>query len=97
VHHAGHGREALDLLARQWVDLVFADINMPVMTGEQMIEQMAKDGVLKSIPVVVISTEGSDTRIEHLRALGVAAYLRKPFLPEQFSETVHEVLGISHA
>lgn len=97
VHHAGNGKEALDLLATQWVDIIFADINMPVMTGVQMIEKLAADGVLKSVPVVVISTEGSVTRIEELNKLGIRGYLRKPFQPEQFRSLVLETLGMTHA
>lgn len=97
VHHAGNGKEALEILADNWVDLIFADINMPVMTGVEMIERMAEDGLLKSIPVVVISTEGSTTRVEHLKQKGVTAYLRKPFQPEQLRDIVQDILGLSHA
>ena len=97
VFQAGNGKEALELLADNWVDLIFADINMPVMNGVEMIEKMSEDGVIHTIPVVVVSTEGSTTRIDHLKNLGVTAYLRKPFQPEQFREIVQDVLGTSHA
>ena len=97
VHHAANGREALNILADQWVDLIFADINMPVMNGVEMIEKLAADGVLQSIPVVVISTEGSTTRVEQLKQKGVTAYLRKPFRAEQLRDIVNDVLGLSHA
>ncbi len=97
VFHASNGQQGLDALASNWIDLVFADINMPVMTGVEMIQKMAEDGVTKSIPVVVVSTEGSATRIEELKDHGVAAYIRKPFKAEQFSTVVHEILGTTHA
>ncbi|MCE5271380.1 response regulator [bacterium] len=90
--HAGNGQEALDILRREWVDLVFADINMPVMNGIEMIEQMAKEGLIASVPVVIVSTEGSRTRIEELTAKGVRAYLRKPFTPEALRGMVEQVL-----
>ncbi len=96
IHEAEHGREALDRLKENWVDLILADINMPVMGGVEMIEQLASDGVLKSTPVVVISTEGSSTVIQHLTGLGVAGFLRKPFQPEQFSELIQNILGKAH-
>lgn len=97
VHHAENGQVALDLLADQWVDMIFADINMPVMNGIEMIEKLAENGVSKSIPIVVVSTEGSATRIEHLKQNGVVAFLRKPFQAEDFSAVVRDVLGITHA
>ncbi len=90
--HAGNGQEALDILRKEWVDLVFADINMPVMNGIEMIEQMAKEGLIESVPVVIVSTEGSRTRIEELTAKGVKAYLRKPFTPEALRGMVEQVL-----
>lgn len=93
LFEASNGKEALGILAEQWVDLVFADINMPVMNGVEMIEKMSEDGLLKTIPVVVISTEGSTTRIEELRLLGVRGYLRKPFTPEQIREIIDQVTG----
>ncbi len=95
LHMAANGREALDILQENWVDLVFSDINMPVMTGVEMIEHMQQDDVMRSIPVIVVSTEGSATRIEELRSKGVSAYIRKPFTPESIRRVVDEVLGSS--
>lgn len=92
VHHAANGREGLDILERQWVDIVFADINMPVMNGREMIENMSEQGLLETIPVVIISTERNHQRMEWLRAKGVSAYLNKPFAPEEFARIVRELL-----
>jgi len=93
VYRAGNGQEALQLLKANWVDLVFADINMPVMGGVEMVETMARDGLLKTIPVVIVSTEGSATRIQSLREKGVAGYIRKPFTPESIKAVVQEVMA----
>ncbi len=90
---ASNGREALAVLRENWVDLVLTDINMPDMGGVELVERMMDDDVLKAIPVVVVSTEGSATRIEDLKAKGVRAYVRKPFTPEQIREVLDEVLG----
>ncbi len=97
LYQAANGREALALLGEHWVDLVFADINMPVMNGVEMIEKMHADGLLQSIPVVIVSTEGSVSRIEQLRACGVRAYIRKPFTPELLRQVVDDIVGVSHA
>lgn len=96
VLEAGDGKQALDILAENWVDIVFADINMPVMNGVEMITKMAEDGMLAKVPVVIVSTEGSTTRIENLKALGVAGYVRKPFQPEDFGQIVSGILGVDH-
>ena len=92
LYQAANGQEALAVLGETWVDLVFADINMPVMNGIEMVDRMSADGMLKTVPVVIVSTEGSATRIEELRAKGVRAYMRKPFTPERLREVVNEVL-----
>ena len=93
IYYACNGQEALDLLRQNWVDIVFADINMPVMNGIEMISKMETDGLLKSIPVVVVSTEGSATRIDDLRSKGIKGYIRKPFSPEKIKKIFLEILG----
>jgi len=93
LYTAGNGQEALDVLRNNWVDLVLTDINMPVMGGVELIEHMNADDTLQGIPVVVVSTEGSATRIEELKSKGVRAYIRKPFTPERFREILTELLG----
>lgn len=95
--HAGDGKQAIEQLDAQWVDLALVDINMPVMNGVQLIQHMHADAILKTIPVVVISTEGSVTRIEELNDLGIAGYLRKPFTPEQFKDQIDQVLESRNA
>lgn len=95
VTQTGNGREALDALKDHWVDIVFADINMPEMDGIEMVERMSETGLLKTVPVVIVSTERSVTRIEELRAKGVRAYLNKPFTPEEIKTILEEVLGVN--
>lgn len=85
---ASNGREALDVLDREWVDLVLADLNMPVMDGVEMLDAMRAKPTLASIPVIVVSTEGATQRIDDLSAKGVAAWVRKPFTPEEIRDVV---------
>lgn len=92
LYEARNGQEALDILNQNWIDLVLADINMPKMNGVEMIEKMAEDGILESIPVIIVSTEGSTTRIEQLRLKGVRGYVRKPFTPEIIRKVIGDVL-----
>jgi len=93
LYQAENGEDALGILDENWIDLVLADINMPVMDGVEMISRMSKDGLLQTVPVVVISTEGSKTRIEEMRAKGVRAYVRKPCTPEVIKSIVECILG----
>ncbi len=93
LYEANNGKEALNVLGETWIDLVLADINMPVMNGIEMIEKMSEEGMLQTIPVIMVSTVGSETRIEQLKTKGVKAYIRKPFLPEVVGKVVDDILG----
>lgn len=93
LHQAVNGREALEVLSENWVDLVLTDINMPEMDGMELVRRMSEDGLLKTVPVVVISTEGSEARVEELKEWGIKGYIRKPFTPEQIKEMVENVLA----
>jgi two-component system, chemotaxis family, chemotaxis protein CheY len=92
VHEAGNGLEALTVLGKNAVDVVIADINMPEMDGVEMVERMAADRALSHLPVVMVSSDRSEGKIERLKALGVRAYLTKPFRPETFKEVVEELV-----
>jgi two-component system chemotaxis response regulator CheY len=92
ILEAGNGREALEIIANSWVDIVLADINMPVMTGAEMVAEMAKMDFMSVTPVVIISSEKSEQRQEELKALGISAYLPKPFRPEQVKQVVEKLL-----
>ncbi len=93
VVEAANGREALEVLSREWVDIVFADLNMPEMNGAELVEKMSQDATLVSTPVVIVSSEHSQARIDELKAKGIRAYIKKPFRPEGFREVVESVLG----
>ncbi len=93
VYHAANGREGMDILDNYWIDLVMTDLNMPVMSGFEMIDIMHTRNDLNLIPIVVISTEGSALRIDELKESGVKGYLRKPFTPESICTTLRQILG----
>jgi two-component system chemotaxis response regulator CheY len=93
LYEAENGKEALDVMNSNWIDLIFADINMPVMNGIEMVKKMSEDNTLEKTPVIIVSTEGSKTRIDDLLELGVRAYLRKPINPVDLRNIVREVMG----
>ena len=93
IYHAANGQEAVDILDNSWIDLVMTDLNMPVMSGFELIDIMYKRNDLNLIPIIVISTEGSALRIDELKDRGVKGYLRKPFTPESICTTLKQIFG----
>jgi two-component system chemotaxis response regulator CheY len=79
---AENGQRALELIQHRHPNIVLTDINMPVMNGEEMLEKLAACDIPSKPPVVVISTDSTQTRMDRMRQLGATAYLRKPFTPE---------------
>ena len=90
---AATGQEALDIVERQWLDLVLSDYNMPDMDGLEMLKAMKENETLKDIPVIMVSTEGSNQRIEEFIDTGATAYIKKPFTPEQIRSHLNQLLG----
>jgi two-component system chemotaxis response regulator CheY len=97
VLEAGDGEEALDLLDHEWVDIIFTDINMPRMDGEELVRRLSESSLTESIPVVVVSTDATSGRKDRMASLGARGYLQKPFQPEQLRNEVERVLECSHA
>jgi two-component system chemotaxis response regulator CheY len=93
VEEAGDGQEALDKLAVGHVDLVLADINMPIMNGVELVERMSRDPALAGIPVVIVATPISEQKVEKLLDSGARAYLAKPFRPEALRDLVMQIVG----
>ena len=95
LFEAGDGVEAIERInGPVKIDLVLADLNMPKMTGIEMIYELRGNEATKSIPVVIVSTESSTTRVEALLADGAAGYLHKPFTPEQIREVLQRTVGV---
>jgi len=94
---AGNGEEALRQLSAQRVDIILTDINMPGMNGEELLRRLCADGVLKTIPTVVISTDATNERMVRMIELGARGYLSKPFTPETLREELERVLGAGDA
>jgi len=94
VLQAGNGKEALEILGKTWVDLVLLDINMPVMNGIEMIESIRKIPELADLPMIVVSTESSTTRIDTLKQRGIG-FVHKPFTPEMLRNSVVQLTGVT--
>jgi len=93
---ASRGDQALQMLRQEGFDLVFCDLNMPGMSGYDLIEALQRDGLLETVAVIVVSSIGTPAAIEELRSKGVRGYLRKPVRPEQLRQVVTTVMGGLH-
>jgi two-component system chemotaxis response regulator CheY len=89
---ASNGEEALTLLRSEWVDAILTDINMPGVDGEEFMRRLATDDVLRSIPVTVISTDATESRMARMFSLGARGYIAKPFRPEALREELERTL-----
>ena len=94
VHEAATGQEGLQVLEEHAVDLAVVDLTMPVMTGEEMIDKIRQNAEIVDFPLIVISSEGSDKRIERLRKKDVR-FLQKPISPHAIREIILDVTGVS--
>lgn len=92
VEHAGNGVEALEVIARNKPDLMVADINMPEMNGLELIKKVREIHPKAALPIVVITTEGSDEDIRKGFQAGATEYLVKPFQPHKLHAIVDRLL-----
>jgi two-component system, chemotaxis family, chemotaxis protein CheY len=93
---ASNGLEALEALRADKADVILTDIGMPVMDGEELLLHLSKDDKLRSIPVLVVSTDASECRMERMKGLGARGYLGKPFRPEELRAAIEEALGVAY-
>jgi len=88
-----NGKEALEVLSKEWVDVILTDIHMPVMDGMELLESLHGDEMLSRVPVVVVTTEARRELVERATALGARAHVRKPFQPETIKKVLEAILG----
>jgi two-component system chemotaxis response regulator CheY len=92
VIEAEHGQDALNKLQSITVDLIITDLNMPVMDGITLIQNVRKLVAMKSKPVLMLTTEGLAAKKEQGKAAGATGWIVKPFDPEKLLQTVAKVL-----
>lgn len=90
---AADGKEAMEVLTNEWVDILLTDINMPNMNGLELIGEMKKDEVFRSIPVVMVTTERNVWKVHKAMERGAKGYITKPFVPEEIKEILTTILG----
>lgn len=88
VHEASDGVEALKIMNSDKVNLVLSDVNMPNMDGLELLTTVRANVQWKAVPVIMITTEGSQAKVLEAVQLGANGYVRKPFTAEQIKEKV---------
>jgi two-component system chemotaxis response regulator CheY len=94
VFEAGNGAEGLAILSENAVELILCDINMPIMDGLEFLKGLPGVSNAKGVPVVMITTEGSEAHVVQAISLGARGYIRKPFTPDQVKEHVIPLLAV---
>jgi two-component system chemotaxis response regulator CheY len=90
---AADGAEALALLGRHTPALILCDINMPNMTGLELLARMGEEQLAPGVPIVMITTENGEAQVRQAIALGARGYIRKPFTVDDIKATVAPLLA----
>jgi two-component system chemotaxis response regulator CheY len=90
---APNGFEALKRIPQQPLDLILTDINMPDINGLEIVHFVKHHPDYRSIPMIIVSTEGSDEDVKRGLDLGAAAYVKKPFQPEDLKSTIRRLVN----
>lgn len=94
IDEAQNGFEALRLLPRNAYDLIVTDINMPDINGLELVSFVKGNDNYRSIPLMIVSTEGSDRDRNKGLELGAEAYLVKPFEPDELQRLAAGLLDV---
>ena len=90
---AEDGSDGLEKIRQHKIDMVFSDVNMPNMGGLEMVAEIKKDPAYQFLPIVMLTTETKDELKSKGKALGVKAWLVKPFNKAKFLIALEKLLG----
>jgi len=95
IVEAVDGVDALKKLTSERFDLVITDINMPMMDGLKLISLIRANARTKSIPIIIVTTEGAEEDRKRGLALGANAYIAKPVQPSDLLKAIASLLEAS--
>lgn len=95
IVEACDGVDGLKKMSTERFDLVFTDINMPVMDGLKLVSMIRGNEALKNIPIVVITTEGAQEDRARAMALGANDYITKPIQPNKILDVAKKMLKVT--
>ena len=92
IHEAGDGVQALAILHAVQVNLVLSDINMPNMNGIQLLTHLRAHSAFKTVPVIIVTTEGGEAKVMEAVHLGANGYVLKPFTADQIKKKLQGLI-----
>lgn len=92
VIEAVNGRDALEKLAGERVNLVVSDVNMPIMDGISLVKELKGNPTTKFVPVIMLTTEAGQDKMQEGRAAGAKAWITKPFQPATLLDAVSKLV-----
>jgi two-component system, chemotaxis family, chemotaxis protein CheY len=92
VVQAEDGQHALDILEREKIDVVFTEINIPVVDGIEFTKKVRASGKHSSLPIIFLTTETSQDQRDKGRAAGGTGWIVKPFDPDKLISVIHRVV-----
>ena len=92
VIEASNGREGLEKLAADRVNLVISDVNMPQMDGISFLKELKSQPTSKFVPVIMLTTEAGQDKMQEGRAAGAKAWITKPFQPATLIDAVAKLV-----
>jgi two-component system chemotaxis response regulator CheY len=91
---AGNGNEALSLIRENDLALIMCDINMPGMSGLELIQQIKNETLAIGVPIVMVTTENSEPQVRQAILAGARGYIRKPFTVDHIKNNVRPLLAV---
>ncbi|MBU0701454.1 response regulator [bacterium] len=89
---AFNGQDALNKISEDKPDIVITDINMPLMTGIELVRQLKRSVQKRDIPVIILSARGEDEQKEEAKQIGTNVFVNKPFAPSKLLEIVRQMV-----
>ena len=90
---ATDGMEALEKLPNNNIDLIITDLNMPNIDGFELIQTVRDNDAYEDIPIIILSSLGSEKDIERGLSIGANSYLVKPFDPKKINYEVSKYIS----
>ncbi len=92
ISFAGHGQEAMEVLKRQPIDLLFLDLNMPILDGYEVLQAIKEQGI--PVKVVVVSGDVQPEAHERVMSYGALDFIRKPVSAEKLGEVLQQFTAV---
>lgn len=90
---ASDGAEGLETIKGNPVDMVVSDVNMPNMDGITMIAKIREISAYKFIPIIILTTESQNSKMDEGKAAGATGWIVKPFTSEKLLAVIKKLLG----